>query len=166
MGAKASGDYLYFDVDWSSKEMSLMEAGGVLKGQIDQGTMPLCPLTYALKLLSKDSAAVNYVIDVKYDGGKLWLGLHCTNDFNSVVNVPRAQVEAALRGLLTPRETEIAALLFEGYTIRYIACMLRIAEGTVKRTIYNIHQKMGVGGQVDLVREIYARLAQTSQPAD
>ena len=99
-----------------------------------------------------------YQIDARHDGQWILLRPHRT-DYAYLADVPRERVAKLLRLQLSPRETEIAALLFEGNTIRYIAAALHIAEGTVKRIIHNIYQKMHVGSQVELVREIYARLA-------
>jgi len=169
-------NYLTFEVDWDAGTMHISELGPALR-QYSKGSakdflpntpIPITPIISVLECMVKNSQQTappfHFLLDIAYTKETVTINVHCTSDFNSVVNVPREQVEAVLRGLLTPRESQIAALLFEGCTIRFIACMLHITEGTVKRTIYNIHQKMGVGGQVDLVREIYARLAQMLPP--
>lgn len=53
---------------------------------------------------------------------------------------------------LTPRQREIAELLVVGYPSRYIAHTLNIAEGTVKRQIYNVYQKLQINSRVELMR--------------
>lgn len=81
-----------------------------------------------------------------------WLQIHCI-------------APQIFGGLLSPREQEIAIEIFEGRTIRHVATELCIAEGTVKRTTHNIYCKMGVASQVELVHEIYARIAILQQNA-
>lgn len=55
---------------------------------------------------------------------------------------------------LTKRENEIAELLAEGNTIKYISYSLQIAEGTVKKTISNIYKKIGVNSRVEFIRKV------------
>jgi DNA-binding CsgD family transcriptional regulator len=45
---------------------------------------------------------------------------------------------------LSPRETEIIALIAEGYLTKEIAVRLQISEGTVKSHRKKIHEKLGV----------------------
>jgi len=163
------GDYLSYKINWQENEMQLCEIGPVLrKYRPDMGAVKpyaIPQLVHALELFAKicpqEGPPYRYLADMVYDGENLFIRVHITDDFASVVDVPHERLTSVLRPLLTPRETEIATLLFEGSTIRYIACTLHIAEGTVKRIIYNIYKKMSVGSQVELVREIYAQLAQT-----
>lgn len=56
---------------------------------------------------------------------------------------------------LTKREDEIARLLVNGQTIKYISYNLNIAEGTVKKTISNIYKKLEVCSRVDLIRKVF-----------
>jgi DNA-binding CsgD family transcriptional regulator len=53
---------------------------------------------------------------------------------------------------LTPRETEIAALIYEGSSIREIAEALFVTEDTVKKHTSNIFRKMKVNSRVRLVK--------------
>ncbi|URA11185.1 LuxR C-terminal-related transcriptional regulator [Thermospira aquatica] len=53
---------------------------------------------------------------------------------------------------LTPRETEIMRLLFEGMNARQISETLYISLSTVKTHIYNIYQKTGVKNRLALAR--------------
>ena len=54
---------------------------------------------------------------------------------------------------LTVRETQIIRYLVEGCTNRYISNKLRISEGTVKKTIYNLYQKLNVTSRYDILRD-------------
>lgn len=55
---------------------------------------------------------------------------------------------------LTKREREIAGMVLEGDTNRYISSKLMISEGTVKKTIHNTYRKLGVSSRIELVREL------------
>lgn len=57
--------------------------------------------------------------------------------------------------LLTPRETEIVAMVAEGLRNREIATRTGISEGTVKIHLHNIYEKLGVDGRLAL--SVYAR---------
>jgi len=164
------GDYLLFDLDWEKSEMRLRDvsgnlfniAGKALQYRMDF-TAAITPLVHTLRALSEVGGGelpAHFALDAVYDQQTFLLRLHRTDDYASVVDVPRDRLKKVLGGLLTPRELEVATLLFESRTIRYIACVLHITEGTVKRIIYNLYQKLNVGSQVELVREIYTRLAQ------
>jgi len=164
------GDYLLFDLDWGKDEMRLREvsgnlfhlAGKALQYRMDF-TAHITPLVYTLRALAQAGEEVlpaHFALDAVYDQQTFLLRLHRTDDYASVVDVPRDRLKKVIGSLLTPRELEVATLLFEGHTIRYTASSLHIAEGTVKRIIYNLYQKMDVSSQVELVREIYARLAE------
>ncbi|MCL1952928.1 MAG: helix-turn-helix transcriptional regulator [Oscillospiraceae bacterium] len=165
------GDYLLFDLDWDRNEMRLREASGELfslAGKALQYRMDfaaeITPLVHTLKVVAeagRGGLPAHFALDAVYDRQAFSLRLRRTEDYASVVDVPRERLKKVMGGLLTPRETEVATLLFEGRTIRYIAVTLHIAEGTVKRIIYNLYGKLGVGSQVELMREIYTRLAQS-----
>lgn len=73
--------------------------------------------------------------------------------FERVVHRDGAVREAA--ATLTPRETEIVAMVAEGLRNRDIAARTRISEGTVKIHLHNIYEKLGVDGRLALV--VYAR---------
>jgi len=165
------GDYLTYKINWQKNEMQLCEIGPLLRKY--RPSAPVKPysipqLVHALEVFAQispqEGPPYHYLADFVYDGENLFIRIHLTNNFSSVVDVPRERLAGVLRPFLTPRETEVATLLFEGCTIRSIAATLRIAEGTVKRINYNIYRKLGVGSQVELVREIYARLAQLEWP--
>lgn len=174
------GEYLLFQLDWETGEIHLEKSSPTFQ-HISQEAMPITPLAQALFDLARqsipaqsmpapdmpeqDSAIQHCLIDAQYSGNQILLRLHRVRNYASVVEVPRERLQNLLVHLLTPREIEIATLLFEGRTIRYIASELTIAEGTVKRIIYNVYQKLNVSSQVELVREIYARLAQFGQTA-
>ena len=167
------GDLITFEINLKENEMKVVKLGHVLKqiykpSENESKAIPITPLVHALECLTKVSPQAEppyyYLMDVWYDNTELDIRLHCAEDYDSVVEVPRERLKKVLGHLLTPRELEIATLLFEGCTIRYIAAVLHIAEGTVKRIIYNIYRKLGVPSQVELVREIYVRLAEFYAP--
>jgi len=164
----SNGDFLAYRLDWENGEMQLMEVGPTLQKLFDytqiSGPVPISPSVRALDYIVTKNPQVeppyHFLLDVHFDRDTFVTNMHLSRDYRSVVNVSHERLKYVLGGLLTPRETEIATLLFEGHTIRYIAGSLHIAEGTVKRIIYNIYQKMGVGSQVELIRVIYVRLAE------
>jgi len=161
------GDYMSLKVDWAADTMRVTRVGPVLQSFCNHAadqTFALPPPVHALDCLLKmnpqEAPPYRFLMDIQYGGENIFVSLHLADDYASVVNVPHERLKKTMGGLLTPREIQVATLLFEGDTIRYIAATLHIAEGTVKRIIYNIYQKMNVSSQVELVREIYARLAQ------
>ena len=64
-------------------------------------------------------------------------------------NVPTASDEATPFEDLTPRETEILALLAEGQSNKVIARNLGISDGTVKLHVKSILRKLGVHSRVE-----------------
>lgn len=60
-----------------------------------------------------------------------------------------------LEGILTKRELVIAASIAQNETNKYIAYKLHISEGTVKRMVYNIYQKLGITSRVELTKLFY-----------
>lgn len=60
-----------------------------------------------------------------------------------------------LENILTKRELEIATSVAQNETNKYIAHKLNICEGTVKRTVYNIYQKLGINSRVELTKLLY-----------
>lgn len=164
-----TGSILVFHLDWASGTMTVREGSPHPRSACaGDSTYPLSPSIRVLKQLlrlrgggpAEDGAPVRFLIDCEYTRERICFRAHTCDDYASVVNVPQERLRAALRGRLTPRETDVAVRLFQGGTIRWIASCLHIAEGTVKRTIYNIYQKMRVNSQVELIREIYALLGQ------
>jgi DNA-binding NarL/FixJ family response regulator len=168
--SKQMGDHITLQLDWNNRSMQMCDASLSLHGVCPTEPLPFSPILYALESILKkcppDSASHCFVIDATLESDTLSMQVHCTDDFQSVVNVAHARVKSVLKSLLTCRETEIAIELFEGSTIRYIAVKLKIAEGTVKKIIYNIYQKLNVASQVELIRKIYTLLAQIGTPAD
>lgn len=64
--------------------------------------------------------------------------------------------EVSRKYSLTPRETEVFALLAKGRNAEYIAGQLMVTPATIKSHIYHIYQKLGVNSQqrlMDLVDE-------------
>jgi DNA-binding CsgD family transcriptional regulator len=161
-----------FSLDWDHQAMTLDDFSPNLRQLYPAGNTlsPLAPLILPLEYLSQQFALenggahaqnpVHFLIDCQYEHDRVAFRLHISEEYASVVNVPPEQLRETLQDLLTPRETDIAVLLFQGDTIRTIAGGLCIAEGTVKRTIYNIYQKLQINSQVELIREMYVLLAQ------
>ena len=56
---------------------------------------------------------------------------------------------------LTKREHEVLSFVVDGHTNRFIANKLKIAEGTVKKIIYNGYKKLGISSRVELLKLIY-----------
>ena len=161
------GDYLWYKLDWENNQMLLQEVSPLLRGVFapdGEKTFPISPNVLALERLMQLRPPApmpqHFALDLLYSRHDFFVNLRCTDDICSVANISHERLQALLSCFLTPRETEVASFMFMGHTIRYIARTLHIAEGTVKRTIYNIYQKLGVGSQVELIREIYTRLAQ------
>ena len=162
------GDYIAYKVNWDTNEIQVCATSPLLSALREMHTShtyPITPIVRALHLMAglnppPNDPPYHFLADMLYDRESLTIRVHRTEDYASVVDVPQERLLKVLQPLLTPRETEIAVLLFEGRTIRCIAATLHIAEGTVKRIIYNLYQKLGVASQVELVRQIYTRLAQ------
>ena len=53
--------------------------------------------------------------------------------------------------LLTPREEQVVALVAEGLANREIAQELALSEHTVKKYMFRIFDKLGIGTRVELV---------------
>ena len=69
--------------------------------------------------------------------------------------VPEFSVDESIEAVadmyeLTPREREIAKLIYEGKSNAEIASMLFISESTVKTHLYNIFRKAGVKNRIEL----------------
>lgn len=57
---------------------------------------------------------------------------------------------------LTVRESEVAMIAAKGYPNKYIAHILHISEGTVKKTLSNCYKKMGISSKVEMI-QIFSR---------
>ena len=70
--------------------------------------------------------------------------------YDSDVSSDRA-FEQGRSNRFTPRERQVARLVANGLTNLQISEELFITEGTVKKTVYNIYQKLGVNSQQRLM---------------
>ena len=79
---------------------------------------------------------------------------------NAVVGMPTAILEEStdgVDGVLSARELELLLLAARGLSNRQIAASVHLAEGTVKRHLANIYQKMGVSSRGEAAREALLR---------
>jgi DNA-binding NarL/FixJ family response regulator len=79
---------------------------------------------------------------------------------NAVVGMPREMLEGTQEGvesILSARELEILLLAARGLSNHQIASSLHLSEGTVKRHLANLFQKMGVGSRGQASREALLR---------
>ena len=79
---------------------------------------------------------------------------------NAVVGMPTEMLEGTEEGvesILSARELEILLLAARGLSNHQIASSLHLAEGTVKRHLANVYQKMGVGSRGQASREALLR---------
>jgi DNA-binding NarL/FixJ family response regulator len=79
---------------------------------------------------------------------------------NAVVGMPRSMLEDTQEGVesvLSSRELEILLLTARALSNHQIASSLHLAEGTVKRHLANVYQKMGVGSRGEASREALLR---------
>jgi DNA-binding NarL/FixJ family response regulator len=79
---------------------------------------------------------------------------------NAVVGMPTAILEEStdgVEGVLSARELELLLLAARGLSNRQIAASVHLAEGTVKRHLANIYQKMGVSSRGEAAREALLR---------
>src|SRR5215204_5993966 len=79
---------------------------------------------------------------------------------NAVVGMPREMLESTQEGVesvLSARELEILLLAARGLSNHQIASSLHLAEGTVKRHLANVFQKMGVGSRGQASKEALMR---------
>jgi DNA-binding NarL/FixJ family response regulator len=75
---------------------------------------------------------------------------------NVVVGMPREMLEETEEGsdgVLSARELEILLLAARGLSNHQIATSVRLAEGTVKRHLHNVYNKMEVGSRGEAVRK-------------
>lgn len=64
---------------------------------------------------------------------------------------PLSLAQKAARYMLTPRECEVVAAIYKGYSNKQIAVSLGVGESTVKRHVFNIFEKTGFNSRVELV---------------
>ena len=79
---------------------------------------------------------------------------------NVVVGMPKAILQEStdgVEGVLSARELELLLLAARGLSNRQIAASVHLAEGTVKRHLANIYQKMGVSSRTEASREALLR---------
>ena len=79
---------------------------------------------------------------------------------NVVVGMPEGMLEGAEEGadgVLSGRELEIVLLAARGLSNERIASSLHVAEGTVKRHLANVYQKMGVSSRGEAARDALLR---------
>ena len=79
---------------------------------------------------------------------------------NAVVGIPRSTLENTEEGIesvLSARELEILLLAARGLSNGRIASSLHVAEGTVKRHLANVYEKMGFGSRGEASREALLR---------
>jgi DNA-binding CsgD family transcriptional regulator len=93
------------------------------------------------------SAASGRMTDGQTSGGQTASGP--TEEDVSAVIERRAESLAAAHGL-SPRETEVFALLARGHSYAHIAELLFVSSNTVKTHVRNIYGKLGVGSREEL----------------
>jgi DNA-binding NarL/FixJ family response regulator len=75
---------------------------------------------------------------------------------HAVVGMPPAMLEESpdgVDGMLSARELELLLLAARGLSNRQIASSAHLAEGTVKRHLANVYQKMGVSSRGEAARK-------------
>lgn len=161
-GEQNRAEWMTYRIDWEANKMEVIDTSSLFSG-ISYEPVPISPSTYAMKTMMESAgsneAGHTFLLDCHYKGDIMTIKLHHSVG-NTVLLAAPELLERMLRRKLTPRETQVAIMLFGGSTIRSIASQLHIAEGTVKRINYNIYQKCNVGSQVELIREIYRQLAE------
>lgn len=88
-------------------------------------------------------------------GGQCWDNPSVMGALRRMMQQEHVRSRAAT--LLTPRETEITAMVASGLRNKEIAFRLSISEGTVKLHLNSIYEKLGVDGRVPLT--LWAREA-------
>jgi DNA-binding NarL/FixJ family response regulator len=79
---------------------------------------------------------------------------------NAVVGMPTVMVQESRDGVedvLSARELEVLLLAARGLSNLQIAASAHLAEGTVKRHLANVYQKMGVSSRTEASREALLR---------
>ncbi len=65
--------------------------------------------------------------------------------------------ETRVYGALTKREWEILQRLSLGESNKEIAALLNVSEGTIKKTLYNAYQKLGINSRAEAVKFVLER---------
>ena len=147
----------------------LVDRGGVLAARVPADQTPLerlvaaalptssTPAVSGSMILHRVSALPPFVVHVKPVsvwqpdfGARRVAALVLITEPGQVARIDPAVVAAALG--LTPIESQIAALLAEGRTVREIAGALEYTERSVRWYLHQIYHKQSLAGQVDLVR--------------
>ena len=101
----------------------------------------------------KESAAVMLVDCVRrVAGGGRVIDQSVSN--RAVARMMERSEAKVLARLLSPKETEVVAMVAVGMTNKEIAARLNISEGTVKTHLHTIYRKLNVQGRVELA--VYA----------
>ena len=114
--------------------------------------------------LQRTSVWPPFVVHVKPVGGRqLALGtqrvaaLVLITEPRHVSRINPALVATTLG--LTPVESQIAARVAEGQTVREIAVAMKCTEGSVRWHLHQVYHKQGLSGQADLVRLVLSATA-------
>ena len=67
---------------------------------------------------------------------------------------------------LTPREQEVALLVYTGLSNKYICRQLNLSEGTVKIHLHNIYGKLAIRNRTQLAVLAAGVLSAASPPAE
>jgi DNA-binding NarL/FixJ family response regulator len=89
-------------------------------------------------------------------GGRYWLGQTLVSDMIELVRtLSEASRSAGItqRLGLTPRESEVLALVINGCTNRQIATQFSVSEETVKHHLTRMFDKAGVSNRLELARK-------------
>jgi DNA-binding NarL/FixJ family response regulator len=99
----------------------------------------------------------------KVHRGEIWIDQRVAAEVVKAMSRPAAVPHArGEKGLLTPREGEVVALVTQGFRNKEIADKLSISEQTVKNHLQNIYDKLGVSDRLELA--LYALHHKLAQP--
>ena len=101
---------------------------------------------------SADSDPAAKLHDIKNGGDRTFYSL--PTDIGSFTGAVISTPKPLTNSKLSEREFEVLTLAAKGNTIRYIACLLSVKEGTVKRTLHNGFVKLGISSKAELT-DIY-----------
>ena len=127
------------------------------------GVEPVRALRLGVSSYGNDAtaSAASEAVEAAGDG-EVWLGrstkeagLVASDGSADLLAVPCERVSHEYR--LTPRETEILALLAHGRNAPYIQEKLVLSRNTVKTHVQNIYAKLGVHSQQELIDLVEAR---------
>jgi DNA-binding NarL/FixJ family response regulator len=136
------------DVLRRMRERGETAAAILLAGDISDDDVVEAMRLGAKGVVLKDMAPVLLVQCIrKVAAGGLWLEKEAIGRALEKLLQP---AEGPARVTLTPRETEIAHMVAEGWGNRQIGERLFISEGTVKTHLHTIYEKLGIKGRVQL----------------